>query len=128
MKYIKTYETLRLLKLSNKSIWIIYGNKEEQYAVLDMLKNKILNTELELDLELLISELKDDYNEINAIGLILTYTDKSNFFYYTFDTNEEKKEVIERDYDKFTLKGELRIVNNTIALDTIELYRDKYNL
>jgi hypothetical protein len=117
----KIYENKLILEPN--SCWVIYGNL---YKVISILK-KI--TEIDKKhLPDIIKSLESNIwrnKYIHSIGtFIFTHSNPNYSYYMTFNSDEEKKEIME----KHNFKGEIKLVYDKIVLDTFEANVKKYNL
>lgn len=125
MKYIKQFESNNFkLTIDNNYCWLIYGDVKGILKIYHKIekpnKNKI-KTGLE-------QSLKNDYYDATGAYLFCEKA-PTNFSFWAFcgtqDQNDAKQYIIDK---KFQLQGELKLVDNKIILDTLEITRDKFNI
>ena len=112
MKYIKTYEDSKVI-FTRKSAWTIYGDVIKVLNHIDM-----------QDFKWIIKSLKERTE--SYIGIIL-FKKNTATSYIMFDSMEVKDKVLD-DYPEYKFKGELRLENGELVLDTLEMDIKKYNI
>jgi len=127
----KIFESVEELKLEEKSCWIIYGSMSHCFNIL---KKMEVDYRLEYELKYVFESMNEDIlsdRYFNSIGSIIFYN-KSNydtyFQYGPFETIAEKNKILEEDMPEYKFKGEIKKIDNKIAIDTLEVYSNKYNL
>jgi hypothetical protein len=125
MRHLKTFENV---KLYNGSTYIIYGNLNDILSFLYDMYMLIDDENLKPEITAVISAIKNNINSYQypgTKGMYLLYSEYS-LAYHVFQS-EEEEDVCFLNYGN-ALKGELKIVNNEIVLDTLKVDANKYNL
>lgn len=133
MKYLKTFENIqeslkKLSKIKTNSSWIIYGDINIIIEILS--KINILAIECNsrsgmLDL-LTVRLLMEWKSEKEKIGIILYYS----MYGFSFSIIKNHQNFIDRIKisSVYNFKGEIKLINNELYIDTLEKDMMKYNL
>lgn len=139
MKYIKKYEkfqTAMTIEYDDKVFWIIYGDAKIIFNVLEtIIESRFSFNHFWVSLENVLNHFKRAINDdIKIVGTFILSTPQRGGnvphpSFLSFKNEEEKNMYIEtylnRDY---IFKGELKVDNGDVILDTIEVDINKYNL
>ena len=124
---MKTYENIyeNNIKLRDKYCWIIYGSAETILNVYEKLEHQSSHfCDTANSIRLALSQTYTD-----VIGTYLFYDKGSKITYWIFenknDQNKAKQDIISVNY---ILQGELKLENNKLILDQMEVNVNKYNL
>ena len=134
MKYLKTFENIqeslkKLSKIKTNSSWIIYGDINIIIEILS--KINILAIECNsrpepidrLTVERLLKEWK---SKEEKIGIILYYS----MYGFSFSIIKNHQNFIDRIKigSVYNFRGEIKLINNELYIDTLEKDMMKYNL
>jgi hypothetical protein len=125
MRHLKEFENI---KLYTGSTYIIYGNLNDILKIFYDMYRLINDKTLMSEITVVISSIKKNINSYQypgTKGLYLLYSEYG-LAYHVFQS-EEDEYVCFLNYGN-TLKGELKIVNNEIVLDTLKVDAKKYNI
>jgi hypothetical protein len=127
----KTFENN--IEIKDRYYWIIYGNYREIINILKYFSKYLYLYEdrLKYDDSILLSSalLHKSYTDrTNISGTILSYDDAGKFAFYNFENNDDRDEILKESYSSYDFRGEIKLKNDEIFLDTIEIYIKKYNL
>lgn len=141
MKYLKYFENVKIKPIS---AWIIYGGKENIVTILQKIGKQlycpcnatviyepdiISKTETMNSIHETIVRINDCDLWFNNLGFILYYSQYGFSFSVVVDENEKEKKLKIVNIDgTYEFKGELKIENDELVLDTIEIDTKKYNL
>ena len=136
MKYIKTYKIFEGVKIKPKSAWIIYGGKKIIIDILYKIEKQlyysdmIAKTDMTKSIRETIVRINDCDIWFKNLGFILYYSNYGFSFSVIVDENEKEKMLkhIDNSDDAYKFKGELKIENDELVLDTIEIDVKNYNL
>lgn len=139
MKHLKTYEEVNNYSpfvLSKNSCWYINGNNIEIINIYNQIINQLKYKKDKKIFEntTLIHSLTNDYKD--AVGVYLYNEDigiNKGITYYVirkqFSIPEQHKDArgIAMNVDS-TYRGELKLVNDIVMVDTLQIDIEKYNL
>jgi len=135
MKYLKTFENIqeslkKLSKIKTNSSWIIYGDINtimEVLSKINILAIECNNSRPEpidrLTVERLLKEWK---SKEEKIGIILYYS----MYGFSFSIIKNHQNFIDRIKigSVYNFRGEIKLINNELYIDTLEKDMMKYNL
>lgn len=135
MKYLKTFENIqeslkKLSKIKTNSSWVIYGDINiiiEILSKINILAIECNNSRHEpidrLTVERLLKEWK---SKEEKIGIILYYS----MYGFSFSIIKNHQNFIDRIKigSVYNFKGEIKLINNELYIDTLEKDMMKYNL
>ena len=139
MKHIKTYEELNTYSpfiLYNSSSWSITG---DNIYMINVYQKLIEQLKYKKDKKLfetttLIHSLTNNYKD--AIGVYLYFEEQTinrGISYYVIRSSFKIQDQINDAKDiitdsKLTYRGELKLINDVVVVDTLEVDIEKYNL
>jgi len=130
MKYIKTYESY--IPVEFGSAWMIYGSLDDITKVLLHMSISMRDEDLKNELSRIKFRMFSDYHLIKNyplyLGIILYY---ARGFSYSIIRDEKQKIRFINDINRanaYKLKGEIRLENGELVLDTFIGDVNKYNL
>jgi hypothetical protein len=122
MKHIQSYYIITF-NFEELSLYKIYGS----YTILINMLKKMNHDDIfeNIIVHMIDERKKREYTDTIGIFLIKNYF---SFTYYPFNNKKNEKNII-KDYKRlFKYKGEIKIENNKIILDTLEADIEKYNI
>jgi len=117
--------------------YVIYGKENK---IINVLKELINTTEIDIDnISDIINDVRHDIRRNRYpeyIGMFIfndgggDFDFKNKLTYWIFENIFEKNTAVKGfiKQQNYNFKGELRLENNNLILDDIEIYTDKYNL
>lgn len=128
MKYLKTFENIqeslkKLSKIKTNSSWVIYGDINIIIEILSKINILAIECNNSRTVERLLKEwkLKEE-----KIGIILYYS----MYGFSFSIIKNHQNFIDRIKigSVYNFKGEIKLINNELYIDTLEKDMMKYNL
>ena len=121
---ITKFKIFENIEIKDKSYWVIYGDYNIVINIIEhLLAYFHSNNSLYEDLKLVIKSLKGyRYKDIN--GIFLYYSNDHKFSFGVFLSRYNDKNKLK----EYNLKGEIKLKNNKIVLDTLKVDMEKYNL
>jgi len=119
------------ITFKKNSTWIIFGSKDQIVHILKYVSN-IANEKFSKSIINLTEDIIEDKKYFN--GIVFFRENDYSASYVSFikedkqpNSNNNLDEILIA-YDDYNLKGELKIENNELILDTLYLDIKKYNL
>ena len=114
----------KLITLEANSYIVVYGDQSQIIEILEKTKNSDIEDQ---DLKGIIKDLKKNKN-LNISGIFIIKNYEKTLYYSKFFNDVIRKIQLKRLlYDK-TFAGELKLKDNKVILDTLEVDINKYNL
>jgi len=135
MKYIKNFERLVGINYGENVYWIIYGRAIDYIKVLEQILRERINynqyyTRIEMLIDLIMRN-SQEFNNYQGI-LLSSYSERYNtpaIDYRGFKDEKDKNRYLSYYSENgWIFKGELKIVNGELVLDSFEVDVKKYNL
>ena len=121
------------IDFENMAYWAIYGNKYNAIDVLNKLIDQISGSEfnrpLIANLQHIIRQLKNiiDSNDYRHSNVTIIGFNADHFEFGLYNSEIDKNRITD-ELKSFMLKGELKVENGKLILDTLEADSNKYNL
>ena len=121
------------IDFENMSYWKIYGNKYNAIDILDKIIDQFtisaFNRHITTNLKSIIRALKGfiESNQYTHSNVTILSFNNNNFEFELYNSEIDKNRMVD-EYKRYNLKGELKIENDKIVLDTLEVDANKYNL
>lgn len=139
MKYIKTFEN-NIFGSTQYSYWFIKGKEHEVRHILMKLYEDKNYSEYKNSLENIVTDLFKNsvkYEDIYGVLLFLVLNKKWEFSLQYYPVTKQKYDYIKNTTDfylfgapfsKYRYQGEIKLENDKIEVDTLEIDIEKYNL
>ena len=133
--------TDNFLNLENNSKWLIYGDIPTILKILEKLETKIIkniqnniindlletNSKIHEDFQKIYSSLLSQISK-KILGTYFFFENDDSLFYYYDFINEKNRLKAHNDSSAYKYKGEIKLENDEIVLDTLEIDANKYNI
>lgn len=123
MKNIKLYESINSVNFEDESYYLVNGDMNlviKMFEIINKFNSKSLINQLITDSN------KQHFNKANSFYIAKRDDDRFTFWGLNENNNKEAKTFYKK--RNYVYRGELKIINDELILDTVELDQNKYNL